>query len=269
MDEYTRANRAIWDAWTTGDLNSAHHQDVARFRSGASTLRAIEREELGDVAGKSLLHLLCNMGSDTLSWARLGAAVTGVDLSAAAIERARALAREAGIEAGIEAGSAARFLCSDLYALPQMLDEQFDIVFTSYGALCWMPDLDRWARVVARYVKPGGVFYIVDMHPFANALTADPDDATGLRFAAAHPYFHAATLPPEETSAGAIYSWSYGLGEVISALISAGLRLEYLHEFPLAFYQRFPTLVRGEDGWWRWPTPERTLPLLFSLRARK
>lgn len=265
--DYVAANRAIWNSWTLRDLASEHHADAATFRSGGLSLRPIERAALGDVRGKSLLHLLCNMGSDTLSWARLGARVTGVDISDAAIERARAMAAEAGL-------AGALFLRSDLYALPSVLDEQFDIVFTSYGALCWMPDLTRWAGIVARYVRPGGTCFMVDMHPATNVFDTSLPDSTGLAFQVKHPYFHAPEPIPETVRADAdhpntVYAWSYGLGEVLTALIQAGLRPQEVREHPMTFYRQFPALVRGDDGYWRWPTPNNTLPLLFSLRATR
>ncbi|HLZ21819.1 MAG TPA: class I SAM-dependent methyltransferase [Ktedonobacterales bacterium] len=263
MPDYTASNRALWNAWTAQHTDSDHHRDVARFRATGSSLRPIERAELGDVSGKSLLHLQCNMGCDTLSWARLGASVTGVDLSDAAIERGRSLATEAGLPA--------RFLQSDLYALPDALDEQFDIVYTSYGALCWLPDLDRWARLVARYVKPDGIFYMVEMHPTSLMFAGDPTDEAGRRFEVAAPYFHRAEpLSDEDGRGNTVYGWTYGLGEVVTALLDAGLRLDYLHEFPMSFYQQFPALIHGDDEYWRWPaTSGNTMPLLFSLRARK
>lgn len=271
LADYITANRAVWNAWTERDLASDHHQNVARFQAGQSTLRGIERDELGEVAGKTLLHLECNMGSDTLSWARLGASVTGVDISDAAIEQARALAAATELPA--------RFIRSDLYDLPAHLDDQFDVVFTSYGALCWLADLPRWAEIVARYVRPGGIFYIVDMHPFTQILRsvpADPadTDAAAPTFRVAAPYFHTATPIAEEvhlagpdSSTATLYGWTYGLGEVLTVLIAAGLRPAYLHEFPYAHYQRFPSLVRDANGWWRWPDPANTLPLLFSIKA--
>ena len=261
-DEYISANRAVWDRWTREATDSEHHRDVARFRDGNLSLRPIELGEVGDVAGKTLLHLLCNMGCDTLSWARQGAHVTGVDISSAAIEQAQALAAEAGIDA--------RFVCADLYALPDVLDERFDIVFTSYGALCWLPDPDRWARIVRDYLKPDGVFYIVEMHPLAGLVESD---GAGLRVRERTTYFHAPQPFREDVPTGKdgettpLYSWSYSLGEVITALLAAGLHLEYVHEFPMTFYQQFPTLVPGNDRYWHWPTPDNTLPLLFSIRA--
>lgn len=263
MPDYIASNRAVWNLWTARDLTSDHHKDVARFRATGSSLRPIEREELGGVSGKSLLHLQCNMGCDTLSWARLGAHVTGVDLSDAAIAQAHMLAGEAGLPA--------RFIQSDLYRLPDALDEHFDVVFTSYGALCWMPDLTRWAEIVARYIRPGGIFYIIDLHPFASMVSGQSSTAQDMRFNVAIPYFHTPEPVPDTDAQGnTVYAWSYGLGEALTALLQAGLHLEYLHEFPFSFYRQFPALIPGDDGYWRWPAEARnTMPLLFSLRARK
>lgn len=278
--DYIEVNRGVWDAWTVAHADSDHHADVAAVRAGGLSLRGVERAELGDVAGKTVLHLQCNMGADTLSWARLGATVTGVDISDAAIAQARRLADETGLPA--------RFIRSDVYALPGALDEQFDIVFTSYGALCWLGDLDRWAAILARYVKPGGIAYLVEMHPFSNMLAAGEEDPTGRTFRIAAPYFTPAAPLAEDVGAttrdpahATVYAWSHGLGEILSALLGAGLRLDYVHEFPYTFYRRFPALVRGDDGYWHWPeasgaadaagTPDmtNTLPLLFSARATR
>ncbi len=257
MDAATRANQTIWDAWSAGEEHSEHARDAAKVLAGGSSLRPIERTELGDVAGKTLLHLLCNRGSDTLSWARLGATVTGVDFAGQAIARARALAQATGLPA--------RFLQADLYALPEVLDEQFDVVFMSYGVLCWMPDLVRWAEIAARYVSPGGVLYLVEMHPFVGFLSADSGAPARVRLNLAHPYFHAATPQREavrvpaaaggETQPATLSVWDYSVGEVVSALAGTGLRIEFLHEHPATFYQQFPALIEGDDGLWRWPDP--------------
>jgi SAM-dependent methyltransferase len=264
-ERHVEANRVLWNRWTQRDTASDHHKDMAAFREGGLSLRPIERRELGDVSGKSLLHLQCNMGSDTLSWARLGARVTGVDFAETAVAQGQALAAEAGLDA--------RFVCSDLYTLPETLDEQFDIVYTSYGAICWMPDLERWAQVAAHFVKPGGVFYMVDMHPVAGLIT---EDASGLRVRVPNRYEHSAEPYAEESDATTedgehevVYSWSYSLGEPITALLNAGLRLEYLHEHPMTFWRQYPSLVDGGDGYWHWTTPENSVPLLFSLRATR
>ncbi len=156
---YLQANRAVWDAWTAHDLTSDHHRALEVVRAGGSSLRSIEQEELGEVAGKTLLHLQCNMGADTLSWARLGAAVTGVDFSREALAVARRLADDMNLPA--------RFIASDIYQLPEALDERFDLIVSTYGTIGFLPDLARWAEVVARYVADGGRFLLVDIHPLS------------------------------------------------------------------------------------------------------
>jgi len=262
---YTAANRALWNDWLATQRDSDHHRDVARFQATGSSLRPIERRELGelgDLAGASLLHLQCNMGSDTLSWARHGTRVTGVDLSDTAIERARALASEAGLDA--------TFIRADLYDLPSLLDERFDLVYTTYGALCWLPDVARWAAIAARYVRPGGALYILDIHPISATFEQIASPASEpLSFRAAGPYF-SATDPTAETSSGAtVYTWPHSLGEVVSALRAAGLRLDFLHEHPVSFWPRYPALVQRDDGYWHWPDHAIPLPLLYSIKATR
>ena len=146
---------------------SSEFYNLQAFKSGVSTLHSIETTEIADVQGKRLLHLQCHFGLDTLSWARLGAEVVGVDFSEKAIELAGSLAREMDIPA--------QFICSDVYDLPAKLSRRFDIVFNSYGVLTWLPDLSSWAKVLARFVKPTGFVYIVDDHPYASML----DEAEG------------------------------------------------------------------------------------------
>ena len=156
------ANEALWDAWTavhaTGDF-----YDLEGFKAGGVRIRPYEIEMIGDVAGKSLLHLQCHFGIDTLSWARLGARVTGADFSPAAIELARTLAGELGIDD-------ARFVLSNLYELRANLGGRFDVVYTSRGVLGWLPDIRSWARVVAHFLAPGGTFFISEIHPVAQAF---------------------------------------------------------------------------------------------------
>ena len=165
MNEYFEANRRHWDEVVPIHMRSDLY-DVDSFKAGKSKLKPVEREELRDVRGKTMLHLQCHFGLDTLSWAREGAIVTGVDFSEPAIEGAKALAAETGIEA--------RFIISDVYSLPDRLEEEFDIVFTSYGAICWLPDIGRWAQVVTRFLKPGGTFYMVEFHPVCGIFDNDP-----------------------------------------------------------------------------------------------
>ena len=266
--DYERADRENWNRLVPVHARSAFY-DVAGFKAGRCTLLPIEREELGDVAGKSLLHLQCHFGMDTLSWARLGARVTGVDYAEEAIALARELSRETGIEA--------EFLCASIYELPERLRGQFDIVFTSYGVLCWLPDLPAWGSAIASALKPGGTFYIVEGHPFANVFYNEKD-ATGLQIA--YPYFHRATpdgFPCDGSYASdpggelhyTAYEWSHSMGDIVNALIDAGLHLQFLHEFAYSFYQSHPFMVQGEDGWWRLPEHQESVPLVFSLKATK
>jgi SAM-dependent methyltransferase len=268
MNEYLEANRRRWDELTPIHARSAFY-DLEGLRAGGLTLMPLEREELGDVAGKSLLHLQCHFGLDTLSWARLGARVTGVDFSEAAITLARSLSDELDI--------GAHFICSSLYDLPTVLAGPFDIVFTSYGVLCWLPDLNRWAEVIAHFLRPGGAFYIAEIHPFAMVFY-DEDDAEDLEVF--YPYFH--TTEPlrfeEEGSYAApeaqvvhkvTYEWQHGLGDVVNSLISAGLRIEFLHEFPYACERMFPFLRQDREGWWRLEGHPGSIPMTFSLKATK
>lgn len=267
MDEYRRANRELWDEWAHVNARSGLYR-LDEFKAGQNKLNALERDEMGDVNGLSLLHLMCHFGMDTLSWARLGAEVTGIDFSPAAIRLARELSEETGIPG--------RFLCSELYELPDHLDEQFDRVFSSYGVLSWLPDLEAWARIVARYLRPGGVFYLAEFHPAAMVFD---DTVERAEWRVAYDYFTPGAVrfdikgsyadPDAEVRATHSFEWFYPLGKVISALLAAGLRLEFLHEHPFTVYRQFPFVEEGEDGLWRLPAEMPRVPLMFSLRAVK
>jgi SAM-dependent methyltransferase len=257
-----RRNRHGWDLRTRAHLGSRFY-DVASFRQGGLSLRPIEREELGDVRGRSLLHLQCHFGLDTLSWARLGARVTGADFSEEAIAAAAALAAEVGIDA--------RFVCADLYKLPALLDDRFDIVVTTYGVLSWLPDLDGWARVVAHFLRPGGTFCLVEIHPMIGVFSEVEGrlEVTDSLFEhgpyeteTVQTYADGLALPPHVE-----YNWSWPIGEVVTALAGAGLRIERLRELPVDVRQRLPAMVRGEDGFWR--LPGDPLPLLFTCVATR
>ena len=271
MDEALRSNRELWDAWTKIHVGSAFY-DVESFRNGERPIRVAdyERGEVGSVEGRSLLHLQCHFGLDTLSWARLGATVTGADFSGEAIAAARVLAAEVGL--------AATFIQSDLYRLPEVLDEQFDIVYTSCGVLGWLPDVASWGRVAAHFVRPGGFLYVTEVHPVAQVFAEQDVQPGELRLE--YPYWsHSEPLrfevkgsyaDREAPTDGLVESgWNHSLGEILSSLTDAGLRLEFLHEFD---FVRWPVefLVEGEDGRWRLPAGTTGgLPLFFSLKAAK
>jgi SAM-dependent methyltransferase len=260
-DGHLQANRAIWDAWTAHDLTSDHHRAVEVVRAGGSTLRSIERDELGEVSGKTLLHLQCNMGADTLSWARLGASVTGVDFSHEAIAVARRLADDVGLPA--------RFIAADIYHLPDALDERFDLVVSTYGTIGFLPDLARWAEVVAHYVAVGGRFLLVDIHPLSLILH-QPSQANS-DLVVARSYFTDSAPDEESVKAGehasSLYTWRLSLGDVVTALAQAGLRIAATREYPYTFWRQFPALRQDNDGWWRWSDDLPQIPLLYSVLA--
>ena len=266
-------NRKLWDAWTAIHTTGSFY-DVQRFRDDPTDVRIDpwEREEVGDIAGKTLLHVQCHFGLDTLSWARLGAAqVTGVDFSEPAIAFARELAEETAL------ADRSRFVVSDVYALPGPLaGETFDVVYTGRGALGWLPDLEPWARAVAGFVAPGGIFYVHEGHPAMWAL-ADEQPPEGL--ALGYDYWGGATLtfpvegsyadPTADVEADVEHGWNHSLGEIVTALARNGLRIELLDEkrelaWPVPFLED-----RG-DGMHVWPdSAGGSLPLMYSLRARK
>ncbi|MEA2486788.1 MAG: hypothetical protein QOF16_442 [Actinomycetota bacterium] len=256
-------NRAVWDEWTKRGATPGF-QKIERFAAGDEILQAFEIDEVGEVKGKSLLHLQCHFGLDTLAWARRGAVVTGIDFSDEAIELASKLAADFGLPD-------ARFISSDVLSLPDELDETFDIVYTSFGVLAWLSDLDRWAHVVAHFLKPGGTFYIAEYHPFPLLF-----DESSPRFDATlrNPYFRpddaVAYSGADEGGEFTVYGWPYTLGDVVTSIAAAGLRVEFLHEFPFSESPHVAYLVESGDGTWRMPQEvSGELPLVFSLRATK
>jgi SAM-dependent methyltransferase len=266
------ANRSLWDAWTAIHVDGEFY-DLDGFRAGGVRLRPYEIEMVGGVAGKSLLHLQCHFGIDTLSWARLGARVTGADLSPAAVEAARALAAELGF-------GDARFIESNLYDLPDVLDGTFDVVYTSRGVLGWLPDIRAWARVVARFVAPCGRFFITEAHPVFSVFENEGVAPGELRLR--YPYWehhdplifpvHGSYADPDaEVGEETEHSWDHGLGEIVTALVDAGLRIDALVEHPfLAWAADFLVEEPPGSGEWRLPAEvPGELPLMFTLLASR
>ena len=260
------ANRLHWDELVPVHAASEFY-DVDGFKAGASTLHDIERREIGDVSSRTMLHLLCHFGLDTLSWRRAGARVTGVDFSEEAITLAVRLSAETGLDA--------RFIEANIYDLPGVLHETFDVVFASYGVICWLPDLDRWAEVAAQFVAPGGVLYLVDDHPSAGLLKEGADGSLAVEADDARQ-----SQPVRSDNEGSYadrnariktpnFEWTHTVGDVVSALTRADLAVDWLHEHPLCAWQRLPAMERGTDGWWRLPPPHDRLPLTFSIMARR
>lgn len=271
MNQFTEANRARWDELAALHSGSSFYR-TEEFKAGRSKLRSVDLDEVGAVRGKRLLHLQCHFGLDTLSWAREGAIVTGFDFSAAAIEEARKLAAETGI--------AARFVRSTYDRLvDDLAGEQFDIVYLSYGVLCWLPDLAPVMRVVAALLKPGGAFHLIDGHPLVFALDDDQPSPETRSLKLLVSYFHE-DEPHHGDAPGsyadldaklehtATYEWNHPISEIVNAVIDAGLRLAFLHEFPYTFYPALPSMAEGADGWSRLPAPlDGMLPLMYSLKA--
>jgi SAM-dependent methyltransferase len=273
-DRELAENRRLWDAWTAIHTTGEFY-DVQRFRDDPSDVRIEpwEQQEVGDVAGKTLLHLQCHFGLDTLSWARLGAAhVTGVDFSEPAIAFARELATETGL------ADRSRFEVANIYDLPGPLgDETFDVVYTGRGALCWLPDLAPWARAVAAFLKPGGTFYIHEGHPVMWAIADEQETPNDIHFG--FDYWGGSTLsfPVEgtyadltaEVDAEVEHSWLHSLGEIVTLLAENGLRIEMLDEKPVLGWPA-PYLVPIGDGRYSFPEGQRErFPLMYTLRARK
>lgn len=263
LEQRRADNQAFWDELALRHERSAFY-DLPGIRAGGLAVRPHELTELGPVRGLTLCHLQCHLGTDTLAWAREGAQVVGVDFSPRSIEVARRLAQDVGIDAD--------FVESDVCEAPAALHGRtFDIVYTGYGALVWLPDLELWAQVVARLLKPGGVLYLSEFHPFQEMMGDD-----GLEIA--HDYFQQDGSTWEEggdyTGEGQGFparnhQWIHPLGEVVSAIAGAGLRVDYLHEREGINWKRRPFLVsRGSNDW---VTPEGTprLPLQYTLQARK
>jgi SAM-dependent methyltransferase len=268
MRESMDINRVRWDELVPIHARSSSY-GVNRLLAGDITLHPIELGEMGEVQGRSLLHLQCHFGLDTLSWARLGAKCTGIDYSEPAIELARSLSAEAGIDA--------RFIHSNVYDLPEVLDETFDIVFTSYGVLTWLPDITAWAQIVSRYLKPGGMFYIVEGHPFIWSFETN-EDGTGIELK--YPYFtgeepgvfdEPGTYADEHADVKntVTHEWNHPLGEIVTSLISAGMRIDFLHEHEVVPWKPFGIMEDASDGYYKLPEGFPSLPLLFSLKATR
>ncbi|WP_281557722.1 class I SAM-dependent methyltransferase [Thalassomonas sp. RHCl1] len=254
--DYLEINKEAWDKRTQVHVASKFY-DVEGFIAGNSSLNPIERQLMGDVDGKSLLHLQCHFGLDTLSWARLGAKVTGVDLSSQAIAQAKELAQTVDLPAS--------FITSDLYSFGETSTEQFDIVFTSYGVLCWLPDLELWAKTIANSLKAGGRFYLVEFHPFNDVLSG-------------YGYFPSKTPDIEEEGTytencsgetSTMHTWPHSLSEVITALINAGIAIEGFQEYPYSPYNCFPDLEYVEDQGYCLPFKGQTIPLVYSITGQK
>ena len=260
--EAEEGNRRHWN-----ELASVHagSYNVGGLLKGSCQLDDIQRRELGDLSGKSLLHLQCHIGTDSLSLALMGADVTGVDISGESVRQARILSERTGIPA--------RFVRSSLYELPKVLQESFDVVYTSVGVLCWLSDLQAWARLIARYLRPGGAFYMMETHPVLGVFDDESQEIL-LR----HPYFHRdepdrweGGYPDYDDGGYTVQSpsweWRWSLGDVVSSLAGAGLSIGFLHEHSVIHWKALPCMEK-RGGWFVMSGElDGRLPLSFSLLA--
>ncbi|MBT1446108.1 class I SAM-dependent methyltransferase [Shewanella sp. JM162201] len=258
MDAFLAINQQGWDNRTELHLESDFY-DLPGFMAGNTSLREIELAEL-DVAGKHLLHLQCHFGQDTLSWAREGAAsVTGLDLSPKAIAAANHIAAELKLD------DKASFVCGNVLDARELVQGEFDLVYSSYGVLCWLPDLATWARTIAACLKPGGEFYLAEFHPVKALLDGYDYFYTGQADVEQGGSYTENSREAENT----LVSWSHDMGELVSALIRAGLVIESLREYDFSPYNCFENLVEEEPGRYRQRLEGKPIPMVFSIKARK
>jgi SAM-dependent methyltransferase len=269
QEGWKAANRRNWE-----ERAAIHLEDrtgfyrIDRVRAGEDVLGAIEAAEIGDVRGKRLLHLQCHFGLDTLCLARRGATATGVDFSSTAIAGARALAAELRL--------AAEFVEADVYDARAQLSGSFDMVYVTWGAICWLPDIAGWARVVASLLRPGGSLYLADAHPSALAM-----EEIGGQIRPHYPWRVPADRPllfedavtytgdERKLTHTRSYEWIHPFSAVVNGILSAGLSLDFLNEHERLPWRLFPSMIAGEGGLFRMPSSGPSIPLSFSLRATR
>jgi ubiquinone/menaquinone biosynthesis C-methylase UbiE len=258
--KYIEINRQSWNNRTDIHIQSEFY-DQAGFLKGKNSLNDIELNLLGNIKGKSILHLQCHFGQDTISLGRLGADVTGVDLSDKAIDRAKQITKDTN--------SNAKFICCDVYDLPNHLNEKFDVVFTSYGTIGWLPDLDKWAKIISRFLKPNGQFVFVEFHPVV-WMFDDNFDKISYR------YFNSGAIIETENGTYAdkkaditqsYVMWNHGLSEVINSLISNGLEINALDEFDYSPYNCFQNTLEFEPNKFRIEHLNNKIPMVYSVIA--
>lgn len=261
-ENYIDINRTSWNNKTDIHLKSDFY-DLEGFLKGKTSLNGIELELLGEIQGKTILHLQCHFGQDTISLDRLGAEVTGVDFSDKAIENARIIAKKTR--------SNANFICCDIYDLPHHLDQQFDIVFSSYGTIGWLPDMDQWAKVVSRFLKPEGRFVFVEFHP---VVWMFDDIFEKIQYN----YFNSGPIVETESGTYAektadihqeYVMWNHGLSEVINALIKNGLVIHSLDEYDYSPYNCFNKTIEIAPQKFRIAHLENKIPMVYAIRAIK
>jgi SAM-dependent methyltransferase len=264
QNDYFDKNRHAWNLKTAVHKQSAFY-DLDSFKAGKNSLNQLECAWLGDVKGKTLLHLQCHFGMDSISWARLGAKVTGVDLSDEAVKLATELAAAEKADA--------QFVCCNVYDTRAHVPDTFDIVFTSYGTIGWLPDLNKWAEVIAHSLKPGGRFLIVDFHPVLWMFSNDFKEVV-------YPYNSEVNEPIVEQEEGSYtnrdaaisyttYGWNHGLAKIMQSLMAQGLELKRFEEHTYSPYPCFQNIEQGNDGFWRIKGFGDKLPMMYGIEMVK
>lgn len=259
---YIEKNKLAWNSRTDHHVGSSFY-DMENFVKGKNSLNDIELKLLGDIKGKTILHLQCHFGQDSISLARMGAVVTGVDLSDNAISKAKEFSQQLNIPAS--------FICCDVYDLPNHLDQEFDIVFTSYGTIGWLPDLDKWAKIVSAFLKPGGQFVFAEFHPVVWMFDNDFQKIA---------YTYSKSDPIIETEQGTyadksapisteMITWNHGIAEVLTSLLNHGLQINSFEEFDYSPYNCFNHATEFETGKFRITHLENKIPMVYALSAVK
>lgn len=262
MKNYLKINKELWNNKTEIHINSEFY-DNENFIKGKSSLNTIELELLGNVEGKSILHLQCHFGQDTISLSRLGATTVGVDLSDKAIKTAKELAKTTNTNA--------QFICCDVYDIPNHLNQQFDIVYTSYGTIGWLPDLDKWAKIITQFLKPGGQFVFVEFHPVVWMFDSNFKSIE-------YNYFN--VEPIAETEEGTYadkdanikqesVGWNHDLSEVLNSLIKNGLTINQFNEYNYSPYNCFNNTIEVATNQYRIKHLGDKIPMVYSLVASK
>ena len=260
--DYIKTNKQTWNNKTAIHIESEFYNNIS-FLEGKSTLNSIELSLLGDLNNKRILHLQCHFGQDTMTFSRLGAKATGIDFSDKAIEKARAFSEKLNLDT--------TFICCDIYDIPNHLDENFDIVFTSYGTIGWLPDIDKWAAVVSHFLKPKGRFIMADFHPVIWMFDNDFKKVF-------YSYFNIEPIIELESGTYAdknskietkTITWNHPTSEVLNALIQSGLEINSFNEYDYSPYNCFNQTEEFEKGKFRIKHLGNKIPMVFSIEATK
>lgn len=259
---YIDINKKLWNQKTEIHYDSDFY-NVDSFIKGKDSLNPIEIGLLGKIKGKRILHLQCHFGQDTISLARHGALPTGIDFSGNAIKKAKKLNEALGTNA--------KFIKSDIYKLPEILDEKFDIVFTSYGVIGWLPEMNKWADIINHFLKPGGEFIMVEFHP---VIWMFSNDFKQIEFSYMDPAPIIEELEGTYTDRHAqikekSVSWNHGLSTVLDSLIKSGLVIADFKEYNYSPYDCFNNTIKTDDGNYKIKGLEDKIPMVYSVKAKK